>query len=190
VAATLARLKPTTTGIQHDRAALAKGVDRVETELRNAAVADGGELASLLDALKEREADRERLRRQLANSQRAGRKTVATPSKLREEVEEKLADWRGVLTRQTTTARQIVKKLLVCPLLFTPRQGDDGTPYYEFEGEGTLAKMLVSLTQPLSVASPARLAVSFKIGESAVPARFVPRLLNSKSRLPRPLIGS
>jgi len=48
----------------------------------------------------------------------------------------------------------MLKKLLAGPLRFTPKQDEDGKRYYEFEGEGTLAKMLVSVTHPILVASP------------------------------------
>jgi hypothetical protein len=55
--------------------------------------------------------------------------------------------------RQRPTARQIIKKLLVEPLRFTPREDEDATRDYEFEGEGTLIKMLASITRPRMVAS-------------------------------------
>jgi hypothetical protein len=85
VGAALAKAKPTSTALHHDRASLAQGLRRIEAEIRNltAAVAAGGDLASLVGALKERDADHQRLRRQLANAEHAGRKTVGTPSKLR-----------------------------------------------------------------------------------------------------------
>jgi hypothetical protein len=51
-------------------------------------------------------------------------------------------------------ARQIVKKLLAGPLRLTPKQDKDGTRYYELEGEGTFAKMLVDFAHPITVASP------------------------------------
>jgi site-specific DNA recombinase len=144
VAAAYSKMQSSSGERQRDHEALSEGLERIETEIRNltTGIAAGGELASLITALKEREADRQRLRRQLASAEHAERKTVAVPSKLREELEGKLADWRGVLSRHTPRARQIVKKLLVGPLRFTPRHDRDGTPYYEFEGEGSLEKML------------------------------------------------
>ena len=51
-------------------------------------------------------------------------------------------------------ARQLA--LALCHHLelgFTPKHEADGTPYYEFEGEGTLAKLLESLV-PISDETP------------------------------------
>lgn len=50
-------------------------------------------------------------------------------------------------------ARQIVKELLVRPFKFRPKRDADGASYDEFEGEGSLAKLLGNLV-PMSVASP------------------------------------
>jgi site-specific DNA recombinase len=141
--------------VEQDRAATAAAVARIEAEIVNltAAVAAGGELAALVTGIKDREAERNRLLHQMATSDRAEKQTQATPARLREQLEERFADWRGILHRQSPMARQIVKKLLVGPLKFTPKQDADGTTYYEFEGEGSLAKLLGDLV-PIMVASP------------------------------------
>ena len=55
-------------------------------------------------------------------------------------------------------ARQMVKKLLDGPLILTPKKG-----YYEFEGVGTLAK-IVARDFALMVASPTGLATQVPIG--------------------------
>jgi hypothetical protein len=62
----------------------------------------------------------------------------------------RLSDWRGVLHRQPTQARQILKKLLAGPLQFKPEKGR----YYSFEGEISFAKIFSDLGIPFSVASP------------------------------------
>jgi hypothetical protein len=62
----------------------------------------------------------------------------------------RLSDWRGVLHRQPTQARPILKKLLAGPLQFKPEKGR----YYSFEGEISFAKIFSDLGIPFSVASP------------------------------------
>ena len=58
-------------------------------------------------------------------------------------------DWRGILRRQPVQARQVLKKLLDGPRLFTPQDG-----YYSFEGHVSFAKLVASVGVPISVASP------------------------------------
>jgi hypothetical protein len=108
-------------------------LNRVETEIRSLtnAVAAGGELSALVKALKDREVEAERLRRQLVNAERAEKRTEGTPTRMRAQLEQKLAESRDVLRRQPVIARQIVKKMLVGPLRLTPKQDSDGTRYYE-----------------------------------------------------------
>jgi len=65
-----------------------------------------------------------------------------TPTKLRTELTARFADRRGVLHRQPQVARQIVKKLVDGPIMFTPKRDSEGRGYYEFETEGILAKLL------------------------------------------------
>jgi hypothetical protein len=71
--AAVARMPGASAETQQDKTALTEALNRVETEIRNltAAVAAGGELSALVKGLKEREAEAERLRRQLVNAERA-----------------------------------------------------------------------------------------------------------------------
>src|SRR5688572_14557373 len=46
-----------------------------------------------------------------------------TPTRLRDELAARFADWRGVLRRQPTQARQILEKVLARPLTFKPQRG-------------------------------------------------------------------
>jgi len=49
----------------------------------------------------------------------------------------RLDDWRGLLRRHVPQARQILRKLLVDRVVFTPR-----TDHYEFVGPWTLGKLV------------------------------------------------
>jgi hypothetical protein len=69
-----------------------------------------------------------------------------------------LTDWQGLLNRQPEQTRQILGKLLVGRLIFTPRT--DGTErYYDFAGQGSLTKLLTGVVFPKdrshSVVTPA-----------------------------------
>lgn len=92
---------------------------------------------------------RTRLRGRLAQGEVAERRMAATPSRLREQLATRFADWTGVLQQHPAQARQILKKLLVGPLRFTPRRG-----FYEFEGEVSFDKLLTDAGFPILVASP------------------------------------
>jgi site-specific DNA recombinase len=151
----VAQLEPAKANVRTDRAASAQALERVETEIANltAAIVAGGELSTLIAALKAREAERDRLQKQLAQARVTERRVEVTPTRLREELAARFADWRGVLRRQPQLARQIVKKLVDGPIRFTPKRDATGRGYFEFEAEGTFAKMLGNLGS-ISVASP------------------------------------
>ena len=61
--------------------------------------------------------------------------------RLRRDVEIRLSDWRGLLSRQIAQSRQIFKKLLVGRIVF--RQTPDGD--YEFSGEASLGRVLAGI---------------------------------------------
>jgi hypothetical protein len=73
-----------------------------------AAIAQGGDLGSLLLALKGREARRDQLRADLAGLGQAPTVTTFDLRRFGRHVRARLTDWRGVLHRQTTQARQIL----------------------------------------------------------------------------------
>src|SRR5262249_6306424 len=60
---------------------------------------------------------------------------------------ERLMDWRGLLQRQTAEARQILRKLLVRRLVFTPREDEEGK-YYEFAGKGAISEVITGVVLP------------------------------------------
>ena len=67
----------------------------------------------------------------------------------------KLADWRGLLRRNVTEARSVLRALLVGPLRFTP-VNDGKRKGYSFEGKFALDRLLSGvLDLPTTVASPA-----------------------------------
>jgi len=100
------------------------------------AIAAGGELAGLLEALKARETTIEGLRSELAVRQtqrRPGRADVAT---IRAEVLTLADSWRQVLAEDPVNARPIVTSLLVAPVTIAPVEAKRR---WMLTGEGTLS---------------------------------------------------
>jgi site-specific DNA recombinase len=101
------------------------------------AIATGGDLAPLLEALKTRQARQVELRAAIetadweqapANSRRA----------VEAAVRERLARWREMLTGHVAEARELLRETLAGPIRFTPRK-----QAYEFAGELSLGGLLV-----------------------------------------------
>jgi hypothetical protein len=149
-------LRPSAEARDTRRDTLAKALANLDDELARlaAAIPQGGDLGSLLQALKGREAKRDRLRADLAALGQAPTVTTFDLRRFERDVRARLTDWRGVLHRQTTQARQILQKLLVGRLAFTPGSDTEGR-YYEFGGQGALDKLLTGIIRPSSVVTPA-----------------------------------
>jgi hypothetical protein len=67
--------------------------------------------------------------------------TTRDLQQIQQDVEVRLADWRGVLRRHVAQSRQILKKLLVGRIVF--RQREDGV--YEFSGQASLGRIVAGL---------------------------------------------
>ena len=135
------------------RPALEADLATVERELTRltGAIATGGELPALLDAVQDRERRREALRCEL-EVLGTSEPVVLDRAALRKNLESRLGDWRGLLRRHTEQGQQILRRLLVGRLTFTPAEDDTGR-YYTFHGTGTLTKLVGGLV-PQKLASP------------------------------------
>jgi len=125
-----------------------------------AAIARGGELRSLLAALE----THERRRREVAarlEALRAARPTF-DPVAVRRTLEGYLVDWQGLLLGHVRQAQQVLRRLVVGRLTFTPNRHG----YYTFQGRGTVRPLLAGVVRNL--ASPSRLATlrnpAFSVG--------------------------
>jgi hypothetical protein len=87
----------------------------------------GGDIPALLAAVREREGAKTALRAQID----ALRGPAIDPVKLKADLRERLADWRGLLTRHIPQARQILRKLLTSAITLTPT-GQAQPRRYEF----------------------------------------------------------
>jgi hypothetical protein len=136
---------PRRTGLQAELGVLEQELSRLA-----AAVAQGGDLKPLLDGIQAREQRRRTLQSELAGLEGLQPVTARDLQDIQREVEIRLADWRGLLTRQVVQSRQILKKLLVGRIVFRPR--DDGT--YEFSGRATLGRIIAGLACTKTVVAP------------------------------------
>ncbi len=65
----------------------------------------------------------------------------------------RLSDWRELLRRHVFEARQMLRKVIVGRLTFTPRE-DAGARWYEFAGQGTLRNVISGLALPKGLVAP------------------------------------
>ena len=159
------------TGDEHQsevgRRRLEQQIRRVEGERDRLvqAVARGGELGSLLNGLREREAnlgqlgaEHEALRLRKQGVRPIDRRRVAA------ELRDLAKEWRNVLAAEPAHARLILMKLLVGRVSFTPMEGPKR---WELRGQGTIAGLFQAIL-PLGMASPTGLGVEAEnTGKSA-----------------------
>jgi len=91
--------------------------------------------------MKEREARRAHLKAELAKLGSRADITSLNAACVSSNLRERLTDWQGLLQRHTVEARQILRRLLVGRLLFTPKEDEKGR-YYEFAGQGSVSELL------------------------------------------------
>jgi hypothetical protein len=116
------------------------------------AIAKGGDLDSLVEALKDQETRKQEILAILFSLEAP----TAKPAEIRQQLEGYLTNWRGLLRSNVTQGQQALRRLIDGRLTFTPR-GD----YYEFRGIGTVEPVLGGLVQKL--ASPRGLVDLYQI---------------------------
>ena len=114
--------------VNEAEAAIVKQLATVERDLvrLTAAVTAGGELDTLVAAIKEREKAREALRLELRSLERAGRAATLDLPAVERQLRAKLDEWKAVLRKHVPQARQVLKKLLAGPLVFTAHREAGG----------------------------------------------------------------
>jgi len=122
---------------------------RVESETARLAqaIAAGGTLPALVAAIQERDRRRAYLLAELRTLERRSRREAVDVDLVLDLLRDALADWRGLLRQETGPARQALTSLLAGRLVFTPRECPDGR-FYEFEGPGTVSKVIAGLALP------------------------------------------
>ena len=124
------------------------------------AVTAGGPLKTLVAAIRTTERQVERVDAELAGLDGRNRVSGAERDRIERELRVRVDDWRGLLRRHVPQARQILRKLLVDRVVFTPR-----TDHYEFMGAWTLGKLVNGVVDLLQrMASPTSCARFFTQG--------------------------
>ena len=126
-----------------------------ETSLRNHPIAVSGagmagraiDIKTLVAAIQERDRRRAYLLGELQTLERRSRRGAVDVDLVLDLLRDALADWRGLLRQETGPARQALTSLLAGRLVFTPRECPDGR-FYEFEGPGTVSKVIAGLALP------------------------------------------
>ena len=116
---------------------------QVETALDRltAAVAAGGDVPALVEAIKTQDVRRRTLQQRLEELQRA---PVAFDHQLERRLRVAVTEWRAVLGRQVGQARQIVTKLLAGRLTFVPERRN-GRCGFRFQATGTVEKLIAGV---------------------------------------------
>ena len=119
------------------------------------ALAAGGDVPSVVAAIKDREQRQGSLRAQLTSLERVAHLPSLDLARLERDLTARLTEWRGLLSlsRHTAQARQLLRTLLVGRLTFAPETRADGR-YVQIAGTGTIGPMAAALGCPSAVASP------------------------------------
>ena len=112
-------LRPERLQEAHDTLARDAERARAECERLADAIQRGGPIDVLIDRLRAAQTRRLELQGELATRQSVSCPPLL-PGDLEGRLRTKLADWRGLLTRNVETGREVLRALLVGPLRFTP----------------------------------------------------------------------
>ena len=147
------RTSPATDGAR--REALEARISTLNSELSHlaTAVAAGGDVSTLVAAIRVRENERAQHERELEALRRLGLTTSVDKVTLERDLRRRLGEWRALLRRHVPQARQIIKKLLAAPLRFTPVT-ENGARYYEFTAQIALGRVFSGIADAIWVASP------------------------------------
>ncbi len=152
----VAQLRSDTGAVVAQRETLQRHGQQIENELRrlaDAVATAGGDVPTLVQAVKDREAQRLQLHRQLAQLDGLTQVAQLELPRLQRDLHARLTDWQGLLGRQPVQARQMLAKLLDGRLVFTPTE--DGT-VYEFEGKGRVEPVLAGVVGEVATGGPAK----------------------------------
>jgi len=115
--------------LEDDLATLERAIGRL-----TAAIAAGGELAPLVEALATHDRRRQDLTARLATLRES---TTVDPAALRRQLKGYIVDWRGLLRSNVQQGQQGLRPLIKGRLICEPQGG-----YYTFRGTGTLRPVL------------------------------------------------
>jgi hypothetical protein len=134
------------------RHALETAITQTEAALARLtqAVAEGGSVATLVQAIRDQERRQQTLRAELADLDRP-RVVPLAIAQLKAVIREKSQEWQALLRKHAPIARQMVRKLVEGRIVFTP---DREARRYRFTMPGTLANFFSAIVCPQAMASP------------------------------------
>jgi hypothetical protein len=127
---------------------------KIDAELSRltTALADGGNLSSLLAAIRSREGRRDMLRAEVATRRSASDIAAQDLDEILPELRRRMNDWRRVLVDEPPQARQMLRTLLEGRIVFTP---NSEARTCVFEGRGKMDELFRGLLKlPTALASP------------------------------------
>ena len=126
-----------------NRVELTQEIGRLDTELQRLAraIAEGGESTTLTAEIRRQEARRDELSQRIKVSSLEEFKAFRSKPSVRKDLKKRILEWQGLLRRRATQGQQILRKLIDGRLTMTPH-AQENTPYYVFEGTGTLTGLL------------------------------------------------
>ncbi len=114
------------------------------------AVAEGGSVPALVQAIRDQERRHQTIRAELAELDRP-RVVPMKVSQLKDLLRAKAEEWQALLREHTPIARQMVRKLVEGRIVFTPERE---ARRYTFLATGTLANFFSGIVCPQAMASP------------------------------------
>jgi len=130
-----------------------------ELERLAGALAVGGDLQTLVQAFRDREAQGDTLTTQIASMTGAERAAKVDWKTVEQQLRATLEEWRQLLCRHVPQARQVLKKRLLETIVFTPRR-EATERHYSFRASVNLGKLLAGIACANMVASPTGVAIT------------------------------
>jgi hypothetical protein len=113
----------------------------------------GGEATTLVAAIGEREGRRDALARELESLEAAQDSAPFDMWPIERDLRARLDVWRGLLRRRVVQARQILRKLLESPVVFTPViEGEER--FYRFHATVRFDRLIAGFALPQVLTSP------------------------------------
>jgi DNA invertase Pin-like site-specific DNA recombinase len=140
----------TTPTVPTDDGELVAELDRLKLELGRltTALAEGDAMPAILSAIREREERRSVLERQRAARGQARTRAERVPAEIEEQLDQQMVNWRAMLGEETAWTRQILQKLLVDKVTFTPTTLPDGSPAYLIRARFHFDRLLSAIVTP------------------------------------------
>lgn len=158
------------------RLALETELKKVETKLTNlaAAVAEAGEVVTLVKAIKAAEREQRELQARLEHQDGLQKAAAAFGvAAYRAQVTGLLKDWQGALEAAPQVARQTLRKLLVSDITVTPREDKDGSRWFTFQAQGTYQRVFSGSIVMAGEDAGKRWAMKYSPAEAPAPADAV-----------------